>query len=74
MVEKSAAFEVLLRRLHAVVLADTQKHWGIACLLEEVPNEKTLGMHEVIVKDLVKASQLIDQANKKTGDPGNDDD
>ena len=65
-VEKSAAFEVLLRRLHAVVLADTQKNWNIACRLEEVPNARTLGLHEVIIKDLVKSSQLLDQANKTT--------
>ena len=60
---------------HAVVLADTQKNWNIACLLEEVPNARTLGLHEVIIKDLVKSSQLLDQANKTTpGGPAIDDD
>ena len=66
-VEKSAAFEVLLRRLHALVLADTQGHWELACLLEEVPSAKTPLVHEVIVRDLVKLSQLVDQAAESSG-------
>ena len=65
-VEKSAAFEVLLRRLHAITLADTQGHWELACLMEEVPSAKTPMIHEVIVKDIVTLSQLID----KTGETG----
>ena len=60
-IEKSAAFEVLLRRLHAITLADTQGHWELACLMEEVPSAKTPQVHEVIVKDLVTLSQLIDK-------------
>ena len=57
---------MLLRRLHAIVLADKQGHWNLACLLEEVPTEKSPDMHEVIVKDLVKLNQLIDQAEQGT--------
>ena len=64
--EKSAAFEVLLRRLHALNLADKQGNWELACLMEEVPSAKTPMVHEVIVKDIVTLSQLID----KTGETG----
>ena len=74
-IEKSAAFEVLLRRLHAITLADTQGHWELACLMEEVPSSKTPLVHEVIVKDLVTLSQLIDktaESGKGTKTPGLD--
>ena len=64
--EKSAAFEVLLRRLHALNLADKQGNWELACLMEEVPSAKTPMVHEVIVKEIVTLSQLID----KTGETG----
>ncbi len=60
------AFEVLLRRLHALNLADKQGNWELACLMEEVPSAKTPMVHEVIVKDIVTLSQLID----KTGETG----
>ena len=67
-IEASAAFEVLLRRLHALVLADKQGHWGLACLLEEVPSAKSPDLHQVILKDLVTQSALIDQAeHRKAG-------
>ena len=52
-IERSAAFEVLLRRLHAIVIADQQGNWEMACLLEEVPTAKTMGIHENIMKKLV---------------------
>ena len=74
-IEKSAAFEVLLRRLHAITLADTQGHWELACLMEEVPSTKTPLVHEVIVKDLVTLSQLIvktAESGKGTKTPGLD--
>ena len=74
-IEKSAAFGVLLRRLHAITLADTQGHWELACLMEEVPSSKTPLVHEVIVKDLVTLSQLIDktaETGKGTKTPGLD--
>ena len=74
-IEKSAAFEVLLRRLHAITLADIQGHWELACLMEEVPSTKTPRVHEVIVKDLVTLSQLIDKtagSGKGTKTPGLD--
>ena len=67
-IETSAAFEVLLRRLHAIVLADKQGHWELACLLEEVPSAKSPDLHQVILKDLVTQSALIDQAeHRKAG-------
>ena len=73
-VERSAAFEVLIRRLHAINLADTQGHWEMACLLEEVPSKKTPMVHEVIVKDLVTLGKLIDSQGEvsKTKTPGLD--
>ena len=61
-VEKSAAFEVLLRRLHAVYLADQQGHWGMAFHLEEIPSEKSTHLHEVVLRDLVRQSELTDKA------------
>ncbi len=74
-IERSAAFEVLLRRLHAIVIADNQGTWEIACLLEEVPTAKTPGVHEVIVKKMVTLSKLIDDTAKagKGNTPGLDD-
>jgi len=63
-IERSAAFEVLLRRLHAIVIADNQGHWEMACLLEEIPTPKTPGVHEVIVKKMVNLSKLIDDTSK----------
>lgn len=73
-VERSAAFEVLIRRLHAVVLADSQKHWEMACLLEELPSAKSPLVHEVIVRDLVTLGKLIDSQgeSKKGKTPGLD--
>jgi hypothetical protein len=75
-IERSAAFEVLLRRLHAIVIADNQGHWEIACLLEEIPTPKTPGLHEVIVKKMVNLSKLIDDTSKagKSSTPGLEDD
>ena len=72
LVEKSAAFEVLIRRLHAVSLADTMGNWNMACLLEELPSERSPHFHEVITRDLVKLNQLVDQANGKTNIPDTD--
>ena len=66
LVEKSASYEVLIRRLHAVSLADTMGNWNMACLLEELPSERSPHFHEVIPRDLVKLNQLVDQANGKT--------
>ena len=37
-VEKSAAWEVLIRRLRAVVLADKMGKWDLPMLLEELPS------------------------------------
>ena len=54
---------VLLRRLHALVIADNQGHWEMACLLEEVPSAKTLQVHEVVVKDLTNMAGLITKAH-----------
>ena len=71
-VEKSAAWEVLIRRLHAVVLADKQSKWDLACLLEELPSERSPDFHQVVVKDLVKTSQLVDSAMGKSTMPDND--
>ena len=62
-VERSAACEVLLRRLNALVIADGQGHWEMACLLEEVPSAKTLQVHEVVVKDLTNMAGLITKAH-----------
>ena len=65
---------VLLRRLHALVSVDTQGHGELACLMEEVPSAKTPLVHEVIVKDLVTLSQLIDKTSEsgKSKTPGLD--
>ena len=65
LVEKSAAFEVLLRRFHAVIWADRKGNWDQACLLEELPSARSPNLHQVIVKDLVKLNQLVDQADGK---------
>ena len=72
LVEKSASYEVLIRRLHAVPLADTMGNWNMACLLEELPSERSPHFHEVIARDLVKLNQLVDQANGKTNMPDTD--
>ena len=67
--EKSAGFEVIIRRLHAVSLADTMGNWNMACLLEGLPSESSPHFHEVITRDLVKMSQLVDQASGKIDMP-----
>ena len=74
-VEKSATFEVLLRRLHAIRLADKQGNWEQANIMEEVPSEKTPELHEVIVTKLMKTHQLMVQAEnvKAKGPSANDD-
>ena len=59
-VEKSAAFEVLLRRLHAVYMADQQGNWNLAHHLEEIPTDRTATVHEVIIRDVLKAHQLTE--------------
>ena len=73
LVEKSAGFEVMIRRLHAVSLADTMGNWNMACLMEELPSERSPHFHEVITRDLVKMSQLVDQASGKINMPDNSD-
>ena len=72
LVEKSAGFEVMIRRLHAVSLADTMGNWNMACLMEELPSERSPHFHEVITRDLVKMSQLVDQASGTTNMPDTD--
>ena len=71
LVEKSAAFEVLLRRLQAVNWADAQGKWDQACLMEELPSERTPPVHGTIVRSLLKTAQLVDQASGKTAMPDN---
>ena len=44
----------------------------MACLLEELPSERSPHFHEVITRDLVKLNQLVDQANGKTNVPDTD--
>ena len=63
--EKAGAIEVLQRRFHAIIMADKQGNWNQACLLEELPSERTPGLHENIVRDIVTLSKLVDQANGK---------
>ena len=65
LMEKAGAFEVLLRRFHAIIMADKQGNWNQACLPEELPSERTPGLHENIVRDIVTLSKLVDQANGK---------
>ena len=67
-VEKSASFEVLLRRLHAINLADKQGHWKLACLLEEVPSELTPELHDTILKESVTTHALVEKVAKGGGD------
>ena len=62
-VEKSATFEVMLRRMWAIRYADKQGHWEQAALLEEIPSEKHPELHEVIVGKLLKTHQLIVNAD-----------
>ena len=62
-VEKSATFEVMLRRMWAIRDADKQGHWEQAALLEEIPSEKHPELHEVIVGKLLKTHQLIVNAD-----------
>ena len=74
-VEKSAAMEVMLRRLHAIYWADDQGHWENAALLEEVPTEKHPHLHEVMIKDIVNFATLIQKSKEvKPGAPGENDD
>ena len=68
-VEKSAAWEVLIRRLRSVVLADNQGKWDLACLVEELPSERSPNFHHSIVRSLVKTSQLSDSAMGKAALP-----
>ena len=72
LVEKSAGFEVLIRRLHAVSLAETMGNRNMARVLEDLPSERSPHFHEVITRDLVKLNQLVDQANGKTNMPDTD--
>ena len=44
----------------------------MACLLEELPSERSPHFHEIITKDLVKMSQLVDQASGKANMPDTD--
>ena len=53
-------------------MADKQGNWNQACLLEELPSERTPGLHENIVRDIVTMSKLVDQANGKAKIPGDD--
>ena len=57
-VERSAAWEVLIRRLRAVVLTDKMGKWDLPMLLEELPGEKSSDFHQVVAWDLVKTNQL----------------
>ena len=59
LVEKSAAFEVLLRRLQAVNWADAQGKWDQACFMEELPSERTPPVHGTIVRSLLKTARLV---------------
>ena len=72
-VEKSAAWEVLIRRLRAVVLADKMGKWDLPMLLEELPSEKSPDFHQVVVRDLVKTNQLSESAMGKSPLPAQDD-
>ena len=45
----------------------------MACLMEELPSERSPHFHEVITRDLVKMSQLVDQASGKINMPDNSD-
>ena len=71
-VEKSAAWEVLIRRLRSVVLADNQGKWDLACLVEELPSERSPNFHSTIVRSLVKTAQLSDSAMGKATLPYTD--
>ena len=74
-VEKSAAMEVMLRRIHAIDWADDQGHWENAVLLEEVPTEKHPHLHELIIKDVVNSALLIQKSKEiRPGKAGEDDD
>ena len=55
-----------------VVLADKLGKWDLACLLEELPSERSPDFHQVVAKDLVKTSQLVDSAMGKSTMPDND--
>ena len=66
-VEKSGACEVLLRRMHALKLADQQGNWKLASWLEEIPHSQRPGLHEVVIKSLVNQANLYDKATKAAG-------
>jgi hypothetical protein len=63
-VEESAACEVLLRRLFAIRTAAISGTWKVASFIEELPGEKDIGLHEVVVKDLLATVTLADKAIK----------
>ena len=63
--EKFAAWEVLIRRLRVVVLADKMGKWDLPMLLEELSSEKSPDFHQVVVQDLVKINQLSESAMGK---------
>ena len=73
--EKSAAMEVMLRRMHAIYTADMDGHWEQAVLLEEVPTGRHPHLHEVIIKDMVNTALLMQKSREvKPGRPTEDDD
>ena len=74
-VEKSAAMEVMLRRMHAIYTADMDGHWEQAVLLEEVPTGRHPHLHEVIIKEMVNTAILMQKSKEvKPGKPTEDDD
>lgn len=66
-VEKSAACEVMLRRMHAMKLADQQGTWKLAGWIEELPTPGKPGLHETILQDLVTVASLYDKAANASG-------
>ncbi len=53
-------------------LQTTRGKWDLACLLEELPSQRSPDFHQVVVKHLAKTSQLVDSAIGKSTMPDTD--
>jgi hypothetical protein len=63
-VQEMAGMEVLLRRLHALYIADTTGNWTISEVLEEVPGPNTPHLHDNICTNMMNRAILLDKYRK----------
>jgi hypothetical protein len=65
-VQDMAGMEVLLRRLHAIFIADTTGNWGISEVLEEVPGPNTPAFHDNICTNMMNRAVLLHKYRNMT--------